>query len=354
MDRVDVLVVGAGLVGLGVAWGLLDRGLSVAVVDVDRPGAGASGVAAGMLAPLCEAPDMPEPLLRMAVRSAEVWPAFARDLETAAGRSVDLRDDGTLLAAVDHDELAQLDQSARVLERQGLRLKPLAARELRRLAPALSPRVIGGFQAPLDHGVDAQAVVAALVAALAARGTSVRRARGVRDGTIVVDGAEIRAQRVVVAAGAWSTALAPSVRLVPVKGQVVLLRGEALLPCTVRTPRVYLVPRAEGRLVVGASMEEQGFDVQSTAGVVMDLLREAWRTLPGSYELAIEDLRTGLRPMLADGMPALGPVDDVVVAVGHHRHGVLLLPETIRRVVGSLVDDAPWDPDLLPTRPGLR
>ena len=142
--------------------------------------------------------------------------------------------------------------------------------------------------------------------------------------------------------------------VVPVKGQVVALRGETLLSCVVRTPRVYLVPRAEGRLVVGASMEEQGFDQAPTAGVVMDLLREAYRALPGVYELQIEALRTGLRPMLVDGMPAFGPCDGVYVATGHHRHGVLLTPATVARVVAALVDGVADDPAFLPMRDGVR
>jgi glycine oxidase len=344
----EVVVVGAGIIGLSIAWGLRQRGVEVAVYDPAGPATGASGVAAGMLAPLCEAPDLPPPVLRLGLESLAAWPAFAGALEAASGRSVDLRAGGTLLVAMDHDELGELDQAARLLSAMGLRYEPLSPRELRRAAPALHPRVVGGYRAPDDGGVDAQAVCAALVAALAARGVEVRReaVRAVAADGVDTDGGRVAAERVVVAAGAWSQALVPSVRVVPVKGQVVVLEGEDLLPCVVRTPRVYLVPRV-GRLVVGASMEEQGFDTRPTAGIVMNLLREAFRVLPGSFELSIAGLRTGLRPMLAHGRPVIGPVGGIVVATGHHRHGVLLAPGTAE-IVARGVLDGEWDSDFVP------
>lgn len=355
---VDVVVIGAGIIGLAAALGLSERGLSVVVVDREAPGAGASGVAAGMLAALCEAPELPDPLLVLAAESARAWPAFAAHVEAASGRSCDLRREGTLVVAMDRDELVEIERATRILARQGMAYTPLTVAEVHAREPRLHPRLAGGFAASDDHNVDPQATVAALVAALQRRGVVILRhaverleddgvVRVIAGGAVVATGA-----RALIAAGAWSASLAApwlDLPMTPVKGQVVVLEGEVLLTSVVRTPKVYLVPRA-GRLVLGASMEEQGFDQRPIAGVVMGLLREAWRALPGTYELHIAELRTGLRPMLADAMPALGPLSErVFLATGHHRHGVLLAAASTDRVVAGMCEGR-WDPDFLPSR----
>jgi glycine oxidase len=361
MLSADVVVIGTGIIGLSIAFELVERGRSVVLVDRLTHGHGAggavraiggsraSGVAAGMLAPLCEAAELSPDALALATASARSWPSFAARVEAASGRSVDLRRDGTLLVAMDADELVVLEQGARILASHGLRYAPLSVRELRRRAPALHPRLAGGFDAPDDHQVDAQAACLALAEALTRRGALFLTGVDVEsldlsgvDPLIRAGGRPVAtAPRVVVAAGAWSGALLGELlggAVTPIKGQIVLLEGEALIEQVIRTPKVYLVPRAGGRLVVGASMEDRGFDDAPTAGVVMNLLREAWRVLPGCDEHRIVELRTGLRPMWGDGSPHLGPTADprVWAATGHHRHGVLMAPETARRVADGV------------------
>jgi glycine oxidase len=346
-SETELLVIGAGLIGLASAWALRRAGRRVRVLDAAAPGAGASGVAAGMLAALCEAPELPPELITDAIESAARWPEFAAELQAASGLSCDLRRDGTLFAAMDRDELVELERAVRVLAARGLAYEPLRVAEVRARAPRLHPRLAGGLWAPNDHHVDAQATVAALVTALGRLDVPIETgARILRLETepalVAVDehGRRHRAEQILVAAGAWTAELVAPWRaldLVPVKGQVVVLHGEPLLDCVVRTPRVYLVPRAHGRLVVGASMEEQGFDTRPSAGAVMNLLREAWRALPASQDLFIEALRSGLRPMLPSGVPLLGHVHpQIAVATGHHRHGVLLTPLTAARVAAGM------------------
>lgn len=342
----DVVVVGAGIIGLLCAFELRSAGLSVVVVEARAPAAGASGVAAGMLAPLCEAPELPAAALEHAFDGARRWPDLAARLEAASGQRVDLRREGTLLVAADRDEFVTLEHTARLLREHGLRFEPLTIAALRAREPALHPRLAGGFAAPDDHNVDPQAACAAAVTALERAGVPLLTGREVArvEGGAAFDaqGAEIaRGATIVLAAGAWSAALCRpwlELPMVPVKGQTILLRGEPLLSAVVRTPRVYLVPRAGG-LVVGASMEEKGFDTEPTVGVVQGLLREAWRLLPGVEEHAIVALRAGLRPMLPDGAPRVGPIaPQVVLATGHHRHGVLMAPATAARVTRGIVD----------------
>lgn len=353
----DLLVIGAGVVGLGAAWTAQRLGMSVAVVDAVGPGAGASGVAAGMLAPLCEAPELPTHLLQTSLESARAWPDLAAAIEADAAQPVDLVRAGTLLVATDRDELTALEQAARMLAATGLRYQPLTVNELRTRAPHLHPRLAGGFSAPDDHHVDPQRVVDALRTALTRAGVPLLFGRAVRhldlSGPVPVVRADdhtpiASGHRVLVAAGAATAPLVTSLTdlpLYPVKGQVIVLRGEALLPCVVRTSRVYLVPRPGGRLVVGATSEELGFDPDPTAGATLTLLREAWRVLPGTYDLHVDALRVGHRPAVADGTPALGPLSDprVLLATGHHRHGVLLLPATLERLRDGLTHDR-WDP----------
>lgn len=322
--------------------------MSVLVVDRARPAAGASGVAAGMLAPLAEAHDMPDDLLAIGVESARLYLDFVRRVGEHGGETGFLAR-GTLLVAADRDQAGDLDQLERAHGRLGLAAERLTVREVIRREPRISPRIAGGLWCPEDHAVDPVVLCAALVRAIEAFGGEVRTGVEVREivhgeavtGVRLGDETELEARRVVVAAGLRSAPLlAPFVdcAMRPVKGQVLVLRGEPLISRVVRNPRVYLVPRGE-RLVVGASEEELGSHDQPLAGVTMDLLYEAWRTVPGVYELDLERIVVGHRPSTRDGRPVVGPVgpDGLWAATGHHRHGILLAPWTGKRVVEGLL-----------------
>ncbi|MFA9429965.1 glycine oxidase ThiO [Egicoccus sp. AB-alg2] len=372
MTRQDVLVVGGGLIGLSIAWRAALAGRRVTVVD-DRPGEGASGVAAGMLAPVTEAAYGEQALLALTVASARRWPTFAADLEAAADTSVDHRQEPTLLVGHDRDDVTSIEELAAFQRDLGLDVERLTARACRQVEPLLHPRVRGGVLARDDHRVDAQRVVSALLTACAAAGVDVDRRRAVHlehdgrrvEGVTLDDGTRLASTTVVLAAGTWSADLAgipdaarPPVR--PVKGQLLVLRADdplALRPTVtvralVRGRPVYLVPREDGRLVVGATQEERGFDTTVTAGAVRQLLDDAVEVLPVVDELTVEDVRAGLRPGTPDNRPLVGPtgLDGLLVATGHHRHGALLAPLTADVVVAHLdggdpgVDPAVLDP----------
>jgi glycine oxidase len=349
----DVLVVGGGVIGLGVAWRAAQAGMAVTVVD-PSPGRGASWAAAGMLAPVTEVHYGEQALLRLNLAAADRWPGFAAELEEAAGRQVGYRRCGTLSVARDTDDNAALEDLYRFQLRCGLQVERLRSRDCRRLEPGLAPSVRGGVLAPGDHQVDNRALAGALLAAceragarlLADRATGLQldgeRVTGVR----LAGGGSPAAATVVLAAGCWSRELGglaaellPPVR--PVKGQLLHLRGPADDPLCRRNLRgleVYVVPRADGRVVVGATVEEQGFDTRVTAGAVHDLLRAALELLPDVAELELVETVAGLRPGSPDNAPLLGPagVDGLVVATGHYRNGILLAPVTAEAVAELL------------------
>lgn len=347
----DVVVVGGGIVGLACAWRAADRGLSVLVLDRDAPAAGASGVAAGMLAPVTEAEFGEESLLELNLESARLWPAFAAELAERSGIDVRYRETGALVVAADRDDAEELRRLHAFQRSLGLDAEWLAARDCRDLEPGLSPRVRGAILAPQDHQVDPHAVVRALVAALEAAGGELAagsEARAVEPGCVSIDGRSIAAERILVAAGCWSGALA-ELPVRPVKGQVLSLRARAagapaLAERIVRTPRCYVIDRGDGRVVLGATVEEQGFDATVTAEGAYRLLEAAFEVLPEVMELELVAAHAGLRPGSPDNAPLIGAADleGVFVATGHHRNGVLLAPITAAAVAGLLTGaDAP-------------
>jgi len=340
---VDTIIVGGGAIGLAVAWRAAQAGLAVTVVD-PNPARGATWAAAGMLAPVTEAHYGEDALLELNLESARRWPSFAAELSEATGRDLGYRQCGTVSVARNPDDNAALDELFAFQRRLDLEVQRLSAREARSLEPALSPRVRGGILVSGDHQVDNRAFVDALRAAAEAAGVTLRRTRvtalrtrGDRvEGVELADGGVLTASEVVLAAGAHSgqiggvpAAAVPSVR--PIKGQLLHLRGPSPLATrNIRGLDVYIVPRADGRVVVGATVEELGFDTRVTAGAVHELLREAWTLLPGLAELELVEATAGLRPGSPDNAPLLGgtAVDGLLLATGHHRHGVLLTPVT--------------------------
>lgn len=395
----DVVVVGGGVIGLACAWRLARQGASVTVVD-PAPGSGASHVAAGMLAPVTEARIGEEELLDLGLASLARWSDFAAELEAAADRPVGLRTDGTLLVAYDGDDRAALADTVDRQRSLGLDVEDLSARDLRGLEPALAPAVRRGAWAAAERSVDPQAVVAALLVACRRAGVRLVRRRVARltttsggdDGTTTGDGTAatasasatpasatrasaggpggargargrvtgvaldhdvhdpgvslLTADRVVLAAGAWSADLAP-VPVRPVKGQVLTLRcrpGDQLVHHVVRAfvrgSVVYLVPREDGRIVCGATMEERGWDDVATAGAAYELLRDVLLLVPGLDDAELVGTTVGFRPGTPDDLPRLGPSPDVeglVLATGHHRNGVLLTPLTADRVCAAVL-----------------
>jgi glycine oxidase len=329
----DILVIGGGLIGLSVAWRAAARGARVRVVDAGRIGAGASHVAAGMLAPVAEAEfgEAGRRLLKLSLASLERWPAFAGELRAATGIDVGLRRTGTLVLARDADEAAALERELAFRSECGLRVDRLRPSQARTREPALAPTLRLALEVPGDASVDPRLVVEALVAAC--RATGVELCEGERVERLP------EGPRVVVAAGAWSAQLVPELRVRPLKGQLLRLRdprGGGLVERVLRYEGGYLVPRGDGAYVLGATMEEQGFDTTVTAGGVYELLRDAHELVPGLSELVVEEALAGLRPATPDNLPIIAERDGVLVATGHGRNGVLLTPLTADLVVAEL------------------
>jgi glycine oxidase len=347
-------VVGAGVAGLATAWRAAQRGLRVLVLERERPGAGASTVAAGMLAPVTEADFGEDDLLRLNLEAAAMWPGFAAELEEQTGMPTGYVRCGALAVATDRDDLEEYVRMHDLQRSLGLDARRLVPSEARRLEPALAPRIAGAIEAPAEAQADSAAVVAALARAFGDAGGEIRVAevralRTAAGGDRVVgvdtDAGAVDADAVVLAAGAWSTALDPSVQVRPVKGQLVHLRvrkgAPALSERIVRTPRCYVVPRRDGRVVVGATSEERGFDTTVDAGAIHRLLEAAWEALPDVWELEFEGALAGLRPATPDNRPLIGaaPREGLFHATGHYRNGILLAPVTAARVVAALTGE---------------
>jgi glycine oxidase len=346
-SRVDVAVVGGGLIGLYVAWRARERGLSVAVFDAGDEDGVAWPVAAGMLAPTSEAQfgDAGRRALELGLAALERWPSAAQELGLASGLDPQLRDAGTLVLARDRDEAEALDRELRFREKLGLPVSRLLPSAARRAEPALAPTLRAALDVPGDHSVDPRRVVAGLrylVGDALRPGTRV--ADVAPDAVELESGEQVPAGRVVVAAGAWSGELA-GVPVRPLKGQVLRLRdpgGPGLISRTLRFAGTYLVPRGDGRYVLGATMEDRGFDASVTAGGVYELLRDAGELVPGVTELEIEQTVAGFRPATPDNLPLIGDRGDgVVLATGHGRDGVLLAPLTADLVADLLAGAAP-------------
>ncbi|WP_405897348.1 glycine oxidase ThiO [Streptomyces sp. NBC_00727] len=359
-DGTDVLVIGGGIIGLVTAWRAAQRGLSTALADPE-PGGGAARVAAGMLAAVTELHYGEETLLGLNLASARRYPAFTAELEEASGRDIGFRACGTLAVALDADDRAHLRELHELQRRSGLESEWLTGRECRRLEPMLAPGVRGGLRVDGDHQVDPRRLAAALLTACERAGVVFHRRHADRlsvvadraVGAVLDDGTQVAADQVVLAAGSLSGRLAgvpahvlPPVR--PVKGQVLRLTvPPAYAPFLSRTVRavvrgshIYLVPRENGELVVGATTEEMGWDTTVTAGGVYELLRDAHELVPGITELPLTETRAGLRPASPDNAPLLGrtALPGLHLATGHHRNGVLLTPVTGDAMASLLAD----------------
>ena len=351
----DAIVVGGGVIGLACAWRAAARGANLCVLERERPAAGASGVAAGMLAPVGEASWGEEKLLELNFESLRRWPGFAEELADEAGMDLGFARCGALHVALDRDETEELRRRHELHRRLGLDSEWLAGRQCRRLEPGVSSAVRGGAHVPGEATVDPRKVVAALLAALDHRGVALHTDAEVvdaerQDGVWRIgtrDGRQFAGDAIVLAAGCWSAQASwlpepPPVR--PVKGEILTLRGPADAPVCERIvagERVYTVPRVDGRLIVGATVEERGFDTTVTAGGVHELLREAYRLIPEIAELELTETCAGLRPGSPDNAPLIGAGEGegLLSATGHFRNGVLQAPVTADSIAALLAGE---------------
>ena len=355
-----VIIVGGGIIGLGIGWQLAKAGCTVSIYERDQAGRAASWAAAGMLAPHAEVHFEERALLRFGVQSCRMYPEWVSELEADSQMSVGYRAEGTLIVGVDRDdarELEHLYESQKLLD---LKVEWITGAEAREMEPLLSPKITAAIWSRDDHQVDNRAMVEALIQAY-------RNANGILHENTPVDKIEVvnekaegvwvkgnleEADVIVLAAGCWSSdidglpkAVQPPVR--PVKGQMLALQMEdgIVLQKVIRAPRakyptdVYLVPKDDGRLVIGATNEEMDFDTRLTAGGLFELLRGTWEAVPGIYDLPILETWTGLRPGSRDNAPILGEtsIENLIMATGHYRNGILLTPVTAREIAALIL-----------------
>jgi glycine oxidase len=358
-NECDAIFVGGGVIGLASAWRAAARGARVCVLEAERPAAGATGVAAGMLAPAGEASWGEEQLLSLNLESLRRWPGFAEELERSAEIDIGFAQTGALHVALDRDEAESLRRRYELHGQLGLDSEWLAGGACRKLEPGLATGVRGGAHVPGEASVDPRRVAAGLLGALDRDGVAVHAGTRVTsaertDGAWrlqTAGGQSFTSAALVLAAGCWSGQvdwLPPEARppVRPVKGEIVTLRGSADEPACERIvagDRVYMVPRADGRLIVGATVEEKGFDVTVTAGGVHELLREAYRLIPEIAELELAETTAGLRPGTPDNAPLIGwgATEGLMVATGHFRNGVLQAPLTADCVATLLAGEQP-------------
>ena len=371
-ETADVVVAGGGVIGTAIAWRAAAAGLDVLVVDPDL-GDGATLVAAGMLAPVSEHLFGEGALLRLNLLAVGRFGSFAAELEELTGHRIGLRREGTLAIAYDPGDQAALTRLTAFRRSAGLEAQELDSRACRSLEPFLAPDVRGGVLFPGDWSVDNRRYAAALreamrvvkVRAFRDRVLGVRIRHGRALGVRLAEGGDVDAAEVVVAAG-WSTGSVAGVpdtvraAVRPVKGQLLRLRHPAGLPpvlthsvrAVVRGIDVYLVPRAGGELIVGATQEERGPDQTVTAGAVHDLLHDATSVLPVTSELILAETCAGLRPGTPDNGPIVGRCGPagLLLATGHYRNGILMSPVTAD-AVAALLTGRPPAPEWAPFTP---
>ncbi len=340
------VIIGGGIIGLSIGWQLARRGHAVTIIEKGAVGQGASWVAAGMLAPYAEIGFEEVEFFRMCRESLDLYPRLLEELtaDVAGSFEVPMLDScGTLLVAMTADDEAYLKRFHDFQLRIGLRSTKLSSAEAREQEPLLSPRTKSALFLEADKQINNRTLVLALAQAFTKLGGEL-----LEHTTIDVQNVESTAAAVILAAGAHANAASSDVResnpIRPVKGQIIMLRSTEhfQLRHMIRSPRGYILHKDDGRVAVGATAEEKGFDTSSTAGAVFDMLRNAYEILPMTYELEITELCAGLRPATRSHLPEIGysAHGNVYNAIGHYRHGILLAPYTAYHIA-DLVEKHP-------------
>ena len=339
----DVIVVGGGVIGLLSAWRMAQAGLAVTLYERGKPGAESSAAALGVLS-VEAAEHRPAEYVQFQRASLALYPALADELRAYTGIDVELRTEGMIYTAYDEAEAALLEPLLAEQQAAGVAVTRLTEQEARTLEPALSEQLRAALFFKATAQVDNVRLCTALALAAARAGVQIHVGQPVtrvlREGGRV-SGVQVgqfihRAAKVVIAAGSWSGSiegLALPVR--PVKGQALSLEAPVIIFHIIHHAGGYVTPRRDGRLLLGATVEEAGFDKRSTAGAAHGLLSEAIRAVPALSRAAIRETWAGLRPAAADEMPVLGPVpgaQGLIVATGHFRNGILLAPVTAKLV----------------------
>ena len=368
-SRTDVVVVGGGVIGLSVAWRLAKRGLSVIVMDAGREGR-STRAAAGMLAPLAEARTY-SPFVHLGRDSLALYPSFLEELRDASGADIGLCGPGMLRVALTVEQAEEQHKALGWQARLGLPLHRLTGDEARQLEPGLGPDIVSAVLSPDEKHVPPRLLLAALRAACAR--TTVTLKQGAETMSYDTHGPHFVAIRtrnyecfscrfVVAATGAWGrewrTSTGRELPIRPLRGQALSLGPASPSPVahTIYGPDGYTVPRLDGMVVVGATEEDAGFDASTTREGLASLRRMGARLVPALKGMKTQETWAGLRPVCSDGLPVLGQspaIDNVFLALGHGRNGILLAPITAELIADAIVNNQPPPAAFLPTRFGL-
>lgn len=361
-------IIGGGIIGLAIGWQLQRRGVEVTLLEKGEVGQESSWAAAGMLAPYAEVGFEEVELMKLGQESLRLYPRFVDELAEDVDSVPEFDRCGTMLVGVDRDDTEHLRRLYEFREELSLTVEMITGTEAREREPLLSPRVVSAVWLPDDAQIDNRALVRSLKQAFEAGGGLLLENAAVQkieisDGRmkgISTASSNFLFDKLVLAAGCWSGRIAgipsdlkPTIR--PVKGQIITLRktADCDLQEIVRSPRMYLVPKGDGTLRLGASSEEKGFDQVPTAGVQKELLEECWEAVPSIYDLPLLETMVGLRPASRDHAPIIGKtgVDDLYYATGHYRHGILLTPITVYSLVDEILNNTVAEA-VEPFRPG--
>ena len=349
-----VAILGGGITALSTAWSLIEKGHTVELCYPKRIG-NASSAAGGMLSPSCEADGCEPDLIQLSIDSCKAYPQWIKSIEQTSDLTCGYQEKGTLLVALHHDHNQELEHLVAFQQTHGLNQEWLTRKGLKTKSPNLT-RHIGGLWFPDDHFVNPRELCKSLRVALQRRGVLfiegdcslhfVSSTPNSAVESLQVDGIERAADIYVLADGAWSMHHLPTLPLRPVKGQFLILEpkehSEPLIEQVIRTPDVYIIPRENGQLYVGATMEEEGFDNRQTAGASLDLLYHAFQVLPGVYEMIVRESGHGFRPALRDNQPMIGPSthSNLWLNIGHYRHGIMLAPAAAQLFTDALLHKA--------------
>lgn len=348
-----IAIIGAGIIGLSLGWQLARCGYSVEIFEKGEAGKQASWAAAGMLSPYLEAGFDGSEFLKMGINSLELYPHFLNELfeETRIPLQTDTK--GTLFVGMDRDDRENLFQKYQFMKKNQMPVEWLSGEKIREMEPFLSPRVYCGMLVSKEGQIDNRALIQSLIKALEQQGTKLLEKTRVKEvlvkkknisGIRLENGQEVISDIVINASGAWMSHILwpdhpPHVR--PIKGQIVTLKMENSfhLDRTIRTQRVYLVPKSDGKLRVGATNEDIGFDQKVTVKAILELLQNAYNILPASENLELEETLVSFRPVIFNHQPYIAPsslIKGLFHAIGHGRHGILLAPYTAYTMVKLL------------------
>lgn len=343
----DILIVGGGCIGLGIA-AELGQDHSVTLIEKNKCGRGASYAAAGMIAPIMEVEFNEPEILKLGQKSHALYPEYVKELSTETNEEVGFRDEGTLAVALNQPQIADLERLHEYQTKLGLDVDKLSVSDCREIEPRISNYVSKAIFCKSEYQVDNRELVRLQKMLCQKRNVEIHeheplravRYENNRIKTVQSKSSEFNPDTVILAAGVETSRL-PGLResdqlpIRPVKGQAlsVKLSEPPEISHVIRSPDVYCVPKDDGRLVIGSTMEEKGFNRTVTAGAILDLLHDAYEVLPFIYENEFLESWSGLRPASRDSLPVLGPsqyTENLIFATGHYRNGILLTPITVK------------------------